>query len=130
MDTEFRTIIIDALTEALQREVPVTIKNNVNSSIIVITSMKGKIILSLSKMPGLLEDIVHVMSDALDAGPDLIYDRISMIKEDFIIYYVVWIRDKEESKGFIEQEFSMAQNHITFMSPRAISIIKDAELKS
>lgn len=130
MDTEFRIIIVDALTEALQREVPVTIKNNVNSSIIVITATKGKIILSLSKMPGMLDDIIHAISDALGTGPDLIYDRISMIKEDFVIYYVVWIRDHEQSKGFIEQEFSMAQNHITFMSPKAISIIQDAELKS
>lgn len=130
MDDEFRIIIIDALTEALQREIPVTIKNNINSGIIVITAVKGKIILSLSKMPGLLDDIVHTISDALGAGPDLIYDRISMIKEDFVIYYVIWIRDNEESKGFVEQEFSMAQNHITFMSPKAISIIQDAELKS
>jgi hypothetical protein len=130
LDEEFRIIIIDALTEALQREIPVTIKNNVNSGIIVITAVKGKIILSLSKMPGLLDDIVHTISDALGAGPDLIYDRISVIKEDFVIYYVVWIRNNEESKGFVEQEFSMAQNHITFMSPKAISIIQDAQLKS
>lgn len=130
MDAEFRTIIIDALTEALQREAPVTIKNNANNSIIVITAANGKIILSLSKMPGLLDDIIHTMSDALASGPDLIYDRVSMVKEDFVIYYVVWIRDKEQSKGFIEQEFSMAQNHITFMSPKAISIIQAAELKS
>lgn len=130
MDTEFRSIIIDALTEALQREAPVTIKNSANNSIIVITATNGKIILSLSKMPGLLDDIIHVMSDALDASPDLAYNRVSMIKEDFVINYVVWIRDAEQSRGFIEQEFAMAQNHITLLSPRAISIIQDAQLKS
>lgn len=130
MESEFQTIIIDALTEALQRKVPVSIKNNINSGIILITATDDKIILSISKMQGLMEDLVHILSDALGIGPDLIYDRVSMIKEDFVIYYAVWIRDKEESRSFVEQEFKVPLNHITFMSPKAISIIKDADMQS
>lgn len=131
MELEFQTIMIDALTEALQRKVPVSIKNNANRGIIVITATDSKIILSLSKMPGmLLDDLVHILSDALGIGPDLIYDRVSIIKEDFVIYYVVWIRDKEESRNFVEQEFKGPLNHITFMSPKVISIIKDADMQS
>ncbi len=84
--------------------------------------------MSLSKMPNILDDLIHILSDALGAGPDLVYNRISIIKEDFIIYYVVWIRDDKESKGFIEHEFAMPQNHITFMSPKTISLIKDANI--
>ncbi|MDF2532378.1 MAG: hypothetical protein K0R80_1024 [Clostridia bacterium] len=129
MDIEFKKVMIDALTEALERNLPVTIKNSANSSIIALTATEGKIIMSLSKMPNLLDDLIHILSDALGTGPDLVYNRISIIKEDFIIYYVVWIRDDEESKGFIEQEFAMPQNHITFMSPKTISLIKDSPLK-
>lgn len=130
MESEFQTVIIDALTEALQRKVPVSIKNNANKGIIVITATDSKIILSLSKMPGMLDDLVHILSDALGVEPDLIYDRVSIIKEDYVIYYVVWIRDDEESKNFVEQEFKGPLNHITFMSPKVISIIKDADLQS
>lgn len=130
MNDELRIIIIDALTEAIQRNVPVTIKNSASSSIVVITAAEGRIILSLSKAPGYVDELIHVLTDALGVGPDLIYNRVSMIKEDFIIYYAVWITDNEESKGFIEQEFSMPQNHITFLSSRAISIIEKADLKS
>jgi len=129
MDIEFKKVIIDALTEALERNMPVTIKNSANSSIIALTATEGKIIMSLSKMPNILDDLIHILSDALGVGPDLVYNRISIIKEDFIIYYVVWIRDDEESKSFIEQEFAMPQNHITFMSPKTISLIKDSPLK-
>jgi hypothetical protein len=129
MDIEFKKVIIDALTEALERNMPVTIKNSANSSIIALTATEGKIIMSLSKMPNILVDLIHILSDALGVGPDLVYNRISIIKEDFIIYYVVWIRDDEESKSFIEQEFAMPQNHITFMSPKTISLIKDSPLK-
>lgn len=128
MDLEFSRVIIDALTEALEKGLPVTIKNSSNNSIIALTATEGKIIMSLSKMPNILDDLIHILSDALGKGPDLVYNRISIIKEDFIIYYVVWIRDDEESKGFIEHEFSMPQNHITFMSPKVISIIKDAKI--
>lgn len=130
MESEFQTVIIDALTEALQRKVPVSIKNNANKGIIVITATDSKIILSLSKMPGMLDDLVHILSDALGVEPDLIYDRVSIIKEDYVIYYVVWIRDDEESRNFVEQEFKGPLNHITFMSPKVISIIKDADLQS
>jgi hypothetical protein len=130
MDIEFKKVIIDALTEALERSMPVTIKNSANSSIIALTATEGKIIMSLSKMPNILDDLIHILSDALGVGPDLVYNRISIIKEDFIIYYVVWIRDDEESKSFIEQEFAMPQNHITFMSPKTISLIKDSPLKT
>lgn len=127
MDEDFKKIVIDALTEALQRKVPVTIKNNTNTCIIVFTVTEGKIIMSLSKMPKILGDLVHTISDALSMGPDLIYNRISYIKDDFIIYYAVWIQDKEESKDFIEQEFALPQNNITFMSPTAISLIKESD---
>lgn len=129
MDAEFKRVIIDALTEALERNMPVTIKNSANSSIIALTATEGKIIMSLSKMPNILDDLIHILSDALGTGPDLVYNRISILKEDFIIYYVVWIRDNEESKGFIEQEFAMPQNHITYMSPRTIDLIKDADIQ-
>jgi|GEM_PF-825093 len=128
MDTEFAKVIIDALTEALTHNLPVTIKNGANNSIIALTATEGKIMMSLSKMPNILDDLIHILSDALGKGPDLVYNRISIIKEDFIIYYVVWIRDDEESKGFIEHEFAMPQNHITFMSPKAISLLKDARI--
>ena len=128
MEVEFKNVVIDALTEALEKKVPVTIKNSANRSIIAFTATEGKIIMSLSRMPNILEDLIHTLSDALGAGPDLVYNRISIIKEDFIIYYVVWIRDHEESKYFIEQEFAMPQNHITFMSPKTISMIKDADI--
>jgi hypothetical protein len=128
MEKEFRSVVIDALTEALERKLPVTIKNSANRSIVAFTATEGKIIMSLSRMPNMLDDLIHILSDALGAGPDLVYNRISMLKEDFIIYYVVWIRDKEESKCFIEQEFAMPQNHITFMSPKTISLIKDAAI--
>lgn len=130
MELEFQTVIIDALTEALQRRVPVSIKNNANKGIIVITATDSKIILSLSKMPGMLDDLVHILSDALGVEPDLIYDRVSIIKEDYVIYYVVWIRNDEESRNFVEQEFKGPLNHITFMSPKVISIIKDADMQS
>jgi hypothetical protein len=129
MEIEFKNVVIDALTEALERKLPVTIKNSANNSIIAFTATEGKIIMSLSRMPNMLEDLIHTLSDALGAGPDLVYNRISIIKEDFIIYYVVWIRNNEESKNFIEQEFAMPQNHITFMSPKAISLIKDASIE-
>lgn len=128
MEVEFKNVVIDALTEALERRLPVTIKNSANSSIIAFTATEGKIIMSLSKLPNILDDLIHTLSDALGAGPDLVYNRISIIKEDFIIYYVVWIRDNEESKGFIEQEFAMPQNHITFMSQKTLSMIKDANI--
>jgi hypothetical protein len=128
MDLEFRNVVIDALTEAMARALPVTIKNSSNNSIIAITATEGKIIMSLSKMPSLLDDLIHVISDAIGSGPDLIYNRVSVIKEDFIIYYAVWINNKEESQDFIEQEFAMPQNHITFISPKAISLIKDSNI--
>jgi hypothetical protein len=128
MDIEFKKVIIDALTEAFERKLPITIKNSANSSLIALTASEDKIVLSLSKMPNILDDLIHVLSDALGSGPDLVYNRISIIKEDFIIYYVVWIKNSEESKGFVEQEFAMPQNHITFMSPKTISLIKDANI--
>lgn len=128
MDIEFKKVIIDALTEAFERKLPVTIKNSANSSLIALTASEGKIVLSLSKMPNLLDDLIHTLTDALGVGPDLVYNRMSIIKEDFVIYYVVWIRDNEGSKGFVEQEFAMPQNHITYMSPKTISLIKDANI--
>lgn len=128
MDIEFKKVIIDALTEAFERKLPVTIKNSANSSLIALTASEGKIVLSLSKMPNLLDDLIHTLTDALGVGPDLVYNRMSIIKEDFVIYYVVWIRDNEGSKSFIEQEFAMPQNHITYMSPKTISLIKDANI--
>lgn len=128
MDIEFSRIIIDALTEAMERGLPVTIKNNTNTSLIAITATEGRIVVSLSKMPNLLDDLIHVLSDALGTGPDLVYNRISIIKEDFIIYYVIWIRDAEENKDFVGHEFAMPQNHITYLSPKAISLIKEADI--
>jgi hypothetical protein len=128
MDKEFAKVIIDALTEAIERKLPVTIKNSSNNSIIALTATEGRIVMSLSKMPNILDDLIHILSDALDVGPDLVYNRISLIKEDFIIYYVVWIKNHEESKGYLEHEFAMPQNHITFLSPKAISLIKDADI--
>lgn len=128
MDSEFKKVVIDALTEAIQRNLPVSIKNNANNSIIVLTATEGKIILSLSKMPNILDDLIHIISDALGSGPDLIYNRISVIKDNFIIYYALWIRNSEESKSYIEHEFAAPHNHITFMSNKAIDLIKDSNI--
>lgn len=128
MEEEFKRVMIDALTEALEKGMPVTIKNSANSSIIAITATEGKIIMSLSKMPNILDDLIHILSDALGARPDLVYNRTSVIKEDFLIYYAVWITSAHDSQSFVEHEFAMPQNHITFMSSKAISIIKDAKL--
>lgn len=130
MDIEFKKIIIDALTEAIERGTPVSVKNSTNTCIIVLTATEGKIILSLSKMPGILDDLIHTISDALGSSPDLIYNRLSTIKEDFIIYYVIWINDQEESKPFIKHEFATAQNNITFVSPKTLCLIKDSEFTS
>ncbi len=128
MEEEFKRVMIDALTEALEKGLPVTIKNSANNSIIAITATEGKIIMSLSKMPNLLDDLIHTLSDSLGARPDLIYSRTSVIKEDFLIYYAVWIISAHESQSFVEHEFAMPQNNITFMSSKAISLIKDAKL--
>jgi hypothetical protein len=128
MEEEFRRVMIDALTEALEKGMPVTIKNSGNSSLIAITATEGKIIMSLSKIPNMLDDLIHILSDALGAGPDLIYNRASVIKQDFLIYYAVWITSVQDSQNFIEHEFAMGQNHITFMSNKAIGLIKDAKL--
>jgi tRNA G37 N-methylase Trm5 len=124
MEDSFQGVLIDALTQALEKKFAVTIKNNINQSIIVITATDSDIIVSLSKVPFLADDVIHIISDALGKSPDMIYNRTSMIKEDFIIHYMVWLLNDEKGKNFVRNEFSLAQNNITFLSNRALNLIK------
>ncbi len=123
LEENFQTILLDALTEAINKNRAVTIKNNMNNYIIVITATNDEIIVSVSKIPYIVNDIITVLSDALDSKPDMVFNRVSVVSEDFIIYYMVWMRNLEKGKQFVEKEFAMPQNNITYMSPRALSVI-------
>lgn len=125
MDESFQGVVIDALTEAIIRKSPVTIKSNVNNCIIVITATGNEIIVSVSKVPYLVNDIISTISDSLGERPDMVFNRVSVVKEGFIIYYMVWLQNIEKAKSFVEKEFAIPQNNITFMSSRAVSFISD-----
>ncbi|MFZ5353203.1 MAG: hypothetical protein ACOZCL_10850 [Bacillota bacterium] len=125
MEENFHSIVLDALTEALAQKRAVTIKNNVNNCIIVITATKDEIIVSVSKVPYMVNEIITVVSEALNSKPDMVFNRLSVVKEDFIIYYMVWLRNEEQGKRFIEKEFTIPQNNITYLSPRAIDFLKN-----
>lgn len=124
MEQDFHAILLDALTEAIERKSVVTVKNADNSSIVVITATDDEIIVSLSKVPALMNDIVAAISDCLGRGPDMIYNRTSALKEDFIIYYMVWLNNYEGGRAFVEKEFKTPQNRITYLSERAVTIVQ------
>lgn len=125
MDEGFQGIIIDALTEALAKKSAVTIQNNINKSMIVISATNTEIVVSLSRMPTLMDDIIHTISHSLGSGADMVYNRNSMLSGDFVIYYMVWLLNDEAGVAYIKNEFSLAQNNITYMSTRALSYIMD-----
>lgn len=125
MDEGFQGIIIDALTEALAKKTAVTIQNNINKSMIVISATNTEIVVSLSRMPTLMDDIIHTISHSLGSGADMVYNRNSMLSGDFVIYYMVWLLNDEAGVAYIKNEFSLAQNNITYMSTRALSYIMD-----
>lgn len=124
MEMDFHRVLLDALTEAIIRKSVVTVKNSDNSSIVVITATDDEIIVSLSKVPNIMDDIVAAISDCLGRSPDMIYNRTSVLKDDFIIYYMVWLNNDEGGKSFVEKEFKAPQNRITYMSERAVTIVQ------
>lgn len=125
MEKEFHQALLDALTEAIIRKSVVTVNNAENNSIIVITATEEEIIISLSKVPAIMNDIIAAVSDCLGRSPDMVYNRISVLKEDFIIYYMVWLNGKDGSKSFLEKEFTTPQNRITYLSPKALNLLQD-----
>jgi hypothetical protein len=127
MEKEFHGALLDGLTEALMRKSVVTLKNAENSSIIVITATDDEIIVSLSKIPAIMNDVITAVSDCLGRGPDMVYNRSSVLKEDFIIYYMVWLNSNEGGRSFVEKEFSAPQNRITFMSNRAMTLLQQLQ---
>lgn len=124
MENEFHRILLDALTEAIMKKTVVTIKNNDNNCIIVITSTDEEIVVSLSKIPSMMNDIISAISDCLGKSPDMVYNRMSTLKEDYLIYYMVWLHGEESSKAFVEKEFAMPQNHITYLSSKALALLQ------
>ncbi len=124
MENEFHRIILDALTEAIIKKTVVTIKNNDNNCIIVITATEGEIVVSLSKIPSMMNDIIMAISDCLGRSPDMVYNRMSTLKEDYLIYYMVWLDRDADGKAFVEKEFAMPQNHITYLSSKAIALLQ------
>lgn len=125
MDKEFHRGLLDALTEAIVRKSVVTVKNADNSSIIVITAAEDEIIVSLSRIPSIMNDVIAAISDCLGRSPDMIYNRNSIFKDNFIIYYMVWLNSNDGSKSFVEKEFSAPQNRITYLSRKAITYLQD-----
>jgi hypothetical protein len=124
MEKEFHGALLDALTEAIVRNSVVTIKNAENSSIIVITATEDEIIVSLSKIPTIMNDIITAVSDCLGRSPDMVYNRSSVLKDDFIIYYMVWLSGNIGAKSFVEKEFATPQNKITFLSQKAMTLLQ------
>lgn len=125
MENEFHRILLDALTEAIMKKTVVTIKNNDNNCIIVITATEDEIVVSLSKIPSMMNDIIMAISDCLGKSPDMVYNRMSTLKEDYLIYYMVWLCDGASGgKAFVEKEFAMPQNHITYLSAKAIDLLQ------
>lgn len=124
MEKEFHRALLDALTEAIMRKTVVTIKNNENSSIIAVTATEDEIIVSLSKIPTIMNDVITAVSDCLGRNPDMVYNRSSTLKEDFIIYYMVWLNSDEGARFFVEKEFGTHQNKITYLSQKALSYLQ------
>jgi hypothetical protein len=124
MEKEFHEALLDALTEAIVRKSVVTIKNLENNSVLVITATEDEIIVSLSKMFTILNDVIAAISDCLGKSPDMIYTRSSVLKNDFYIYYMVWLNSNERAKTFVEKEFATPQNRITYMSPKALTFLQ------
>ena len=124
MEKEFHGALLDALTEAIVRKSVVTVKNAENSSIIVITATEDEIIVSLSKIPIIMNDIITAISDCLGRSPDMTYNRSSILKDDFIIYYMVWLNNNDSAKSFVEKEFSTPQNKITYLSQKALTFLQ------
>ncbi|MHB1394227.1 MAG: hypothetical protein ACYCYE_14390 [Clostridia bacterium] len=125
MEKEFHGALLDALTEAIVRKSVVTVKNAENSSIIVITATEDEIIVSLSKIPTIMNDVITAVSDCLGRNPDMVYNRFSVLKDDFIIYYMVWLNSNDGAKSFVEKEFATPQNRITFMSRKALELLQE-----
>lgn len=123
MDKEFHRALLDALTEAIKRNTVVTVKNSENSSIIAITSTEDEIIVSLSKLPAIVNDVISAVSDCLGRSPDMVYNRTSSLKDDFIIHYMVWLNSNDGARSFVEREFGAHQNKITYMSRKALSYL-------
>lgn len=124
MEKEFHRALLDALTEAIKRNTVVTVKNNENSSIIAITATDDEIIVSLSKLPTIMTDVITAVSDCLGKNPDMVYNRNSTLKDDFIIYYMVWLNSNEGARFFVEKEFGAHQNKITYLSQKALSFLQ------
>lgn len=125
MEKEFHRVLLDALTEAMVRKSVVTVKNVENSSIIVVTVTEDEIIISLSRIPSMMNDVISAVSDCLGRSPDMVYNRVSVLKDDFIIYYMVWLNNNEGGRSFVEKEFSEAQNRITYLSQKALTYLQD-----
>lgn len=124
MKSTFQKILIDALTEAIARKCAVTVKNSSKSCTIVITANGDEITVSLSRMPSLMEEVELIISEALGKKPDIIYNRLSLIKGDFLIYYMLWINNDEAGQGLVEREYLLPENNITYLSEKAIGFIK------
>lgn len=124
MEKEFHRALLDALTEAIARKSVVTVSNAENSSIIVITATDDEIIVSLSKIPSIMNDVIAAVTDCLGRSPDMVYNRSSILKENFIIYYMVWLNNNDGAKSFVEREFAAPQNRITFLSPKALGFLQ------
>ncbi|KUO76835.1 MAG: hypothetical protein APF77_21370 [Clostridia bacterium BRH_c25] len=124
MEKEFHGALLDALTEAIVRKSVVTVKNAENSSIIVVTATEDEIIVSLSKIPSIMNDVITAVSDCLGKNPDMVYNRSSVLKDDFIIYYMVWLNNNDGAKLFVEKEFSAPQNRITYLSQKALIFLQ------
>jgi len=125
MEKEFHRVLLDALTEAIVRKSVVTVKNVENNSILVITATEDEIIISLSKIPTIMDDVIAAVSDCLGRSPDMVYNRSSILKNDFIIYYMVWLNSNDGAKIFVEKEFSTPQNRITYLSQKALIYLQD-----
>ncbi|HYE84414.1 MAG TPA: hypothetical protein VEG39_19910 [Clostridia bacterium] len=126
MEKEFHRALLDALTEAIVRKSVVTVNNAENSSIIVITATEDEIIVSLSKIPAIMNDVITAISDCLGRSPDMVYNRSSILKDNFIIYYMVWLNSNDGAKSFVEREFSAPQNRITYLSQKALTFLQAA----
>jgi len=125
MEKEFHEVLLDALTEAIVRKSVVTVKNVDNRSIIVITATEDEIIVSLSKIPMIMNDVITAISDCLGRSPDMVYSRNSILKDGFIIYYMVWLNNNDAAKSFVEKEFAAPQNKITYLSRKALTFLQD-----
>jgi hypothetical protein len=124
MNSDFQNVILEGLTQALEKNVAVTIKSNTTQGIIVITATNEEIIASISKMQYLMQDVITIISNALDARPDMVYDRNSLISGEFRVYYAVWFRKDGDAREFIKKEYSFPDNNITFLSEKALSVIQ------